>query len=347
VRAALVHDFLYVYRGAERVLEALCELLPGAPIYTLFYRPGFCEAIERHPITASALNRLPGDHRRYLPLYRRAIERFDFSGFDLVVSSSYAVAKGAKAPGRHVCYCHTPMRYVWDAVDDYFGTGVKRKLAGPLISRLRRWDRETASRVTEFVANSTGTAERIGRIYGREAVVVAPPVDVEFHTPGEGAREEWYLFAGAFAPYKRADLAIEACRRTGRRLKIVGAGQDEKRIRRLAGRDVEVLGWLDREALREMYRRCRALVFPGEEDFGIVMAEAQACGAPVVALGRGGARDVVEDGGTGVLYGEIHGLGEALERFEALRVDAGRCRERALRFAKPVFLERMRRILGG
>jgi glycosyltransferase involved in cell wall biosynthesis len=338
-------------RGAERVLDVLCELYPDADLYSLIYRKGTLNPrIENRRVTASALRWFPGNHRWWLPLYPWAISRFDFAGYDLVISSSYAVAKGARVPEGipHVCYCHTPMRYVWDMYEEYFHPSrrgwIARRFLERMARKLRAWDVRTAAGVDAFIANSTTVEERIRRIYGRESTVIHPPADAEFFTPSEAPREDWYLCASAFAPYKRADLVIEAFRRSGRRLKVVGAGQDEARIRKLGGGNIEVVGWLPDEGLRDLYRRGRALVFAGEEDFGIVPVEAQLCGMPVVAFGRGGLRDSVVDGETGVFFGEqtADSLNDAVARFESSSLRSDACRRNAERFARPRFREALR-----
>ena len=256
-------------RGGEKVLLSLCRLFPDATIFTLLHVRGSVDAaIEAHEIRTSFVQHLPAVERRYrhyLPLFPTAIERFDFTGFDLVVSSSHCVAKGARAArgAVHLCYCHTPMRYVWDRYDDYFGPGRVSWLAGLVIpraaARLRAWDAATAGRVDRFVANSAHVAARIRRYYGRDAVVIPPPVDAAFFTPGGDDDHGYDLIVSALAPYKRLELALEAYRGTGRPLRIVGTGPEEARLRPLAPREVTFLGRVSDDELRELYRGCRAV----------------------------------------------------------------------------------------
>jgi len=307
LRVALVHDWLTGMRGGEKVLERLCGLFPDAPISTLVWKKGaMSEAIESHPIRTSFLQAMPASaraYRWYLPLFPRAIESFDFAGFDVVISSSHAVAKGARAPAGafHLGYIHTPMRYVWDLEQDYFPPGRFPWPASAYVrdtcARLRVWDRATTSGVHALIANSRHVQARIARHWGREAEVVPPPVDVARFTPAsERGTGDYYLVAGALAPYKRTDLAIAACRTLGRRLLVVGSGQQEGALRRLAGGTVEFRGWASDREMAELYRGARALLYPGEEDFGIVPVEALASGCPVVAFGRGGALETVGAG---------------------------------------------------
>jgi glycosyltransferase involved in cell wall biosynthesis len=258
-----------------------------------------------------------------------AMESFDLRGYDVVLSMSQCVAKGAITDALHLCYCLTPMRYVWDKVDDYFGTGLKRFLARPLISRLRKWDVETVPRVHRWAAISNEVRDRIRRRYDRDSDVLFPPADDAFHAPADVPREDWYLYAGALVPYKRVDLAIEACRALGRKLKVIGSGSHAAPIRKLG--HAEFLGWQPDEVVRDHYRRCRALLFPGEEDFGIVPVEAQLCGAPVIAFAKGGALDTVTEA-TGMLYGGP--LAEAIRSFEARTFDPAACRANGLRFGR-------------
>lgn len=357
MRTAVVHDWLNGMRGGEKVLEAILPLVPDPTIFTLFHVPGAVSpGIERYPIRASWLDRLPfprGRYRQLLPLFPRAVESFDLSGFDLVVSSSHCVAKGAVArPGvPHLCYCHTPVRYAYDQFDVYFPRGRTRlwALKKAQIDRLRAWDIATAGRPTRYLANSSAVAERIRRHYGRAATVVAPPVDVQFFTGSSEPRSDFLLAVGSLVPYKRYDAAIDAARRLGRPLVLVGKGPEEARLRGLASRSVRILADLEREALRELYRTCHAFVQPGEEDFGISLVEALACGAPVAALGRGGARDTVVEGVNGVFADEPTGesLAAALERLGTGRFGYTEIRATALPFSRERFVREFRREVEG
>jgi glycosyltransferase involved in cell wall biosynthesis len=356
MRTAVVHDWLTGMRGGERVLEAILPLLTEPTIFTLFHAPGAVSpSIERYPIRPSFLDRIPfarSRYRNFLPLFPRAVESFDLSGFDLVVSSSHCVAKGAIAPAGvpHLCYCHTPVRYAYEQFDAYFPPdrtafyGLKRRL----LERLRDWDRRTADRPTRYLANSSSVAERIRRHYGREAEVCHPPVDVEFFTPSGEARGAFLLAVGALVPYKRFELAIEAARALGRPLVLVGRGPEEGRLRAGLGSSHEVVAQVSRERLRDLYRTCAFFLQPGEEDFGIAAAEAAACGSPVVALGRGGVRDIVRDGIGGVLYEETSAaaLAGAVARAEATRFDYTEMRRSAERFSGARFAREFRRALG-
>ena len=355
MRVALVHDWLTGMRGGEKCLETFCEIFPDAPIYTLVHRPGSVSStIERHPIHTSFIQRAPwgrSRYQRYLPLFPVAIEGFDLRGYDLVLSSSHAVAKGVVIhPGTtHVCYCHTPMRYVWLAYPDYFGDGRYRFPVSWLLAAaatgLRTWDVTTAQRVDHFIANSHNVAQRIRRYYGREASVVHPWVDTEAFTPDPAVgREDFYLIVTALVPYKRIDLAIEAARRLGRRLLIIGRGVESKRLQRRAGPETSFRGWVSTGELVDALRRTRALLFPGEEDFGIVPLEAMACGTPVVAYGVGGARETVVEGETGTFFDEpsVESLMDAMQRLEQLRLDPWAGRRRALEFSRERFRQRVR-----
>ncbi len=365
MRVALIHDWLTGMRGGERCLEVFCELFPEADLFTLLHVPGAVSpVIEQRRVFTSFIQRLPGAARRYrqyLPLFPWAVGRFDLRGYDLVISLSHCVAKGARvAPGaRHVCYCFTPMRYVWDLYDDYFGrdAGVLTRIAmPPVAAALRRWDRASSRRVDRFVAISRHVAGRIERCYGRSADVIYPPVDVRRFELAEDDGE-FYLVVSALAPYKRVDLAIRAANRLSRRLLIVGTGSEERRLRALAGPTVEFLGWRSDAEVAELYRGCRALLFPGLEDFGIVPLEAMASGRPVIAFGAGGALEtVVPLGGddeppTGVFFQEQTeaALAAAMLRFEREphRFAPKALRARAEAFDRPRFKERVAAYLAG
>ncbi len=365
-RVVLVHDWLTGMRGGEKCLEVLCRRWPHARLYTLLHRPGsVSEDIERLRPRVSPLGRLPAVHRYYrplLPLMPAAVAAWRLPPCDLVVSFSHCVAKAARPPRGvpHVCYCFTPMRYAWHLRDAYFGAGrvrgLKARLLGRLLAGLRRWDRRTAARVSHFLAISRTVQQRIRECYGRDSAVIYPPVDTDFYCPAALPRTGPYLAVSAFAPYKRLDLAIEACNRLRRDLVVIGSGQDEARLKALAGPTVHFLGWQPDAVIRDHLRRCRALLFPGEEDFGIVPVEAQACGAPVLAFGRGGATETILPPGTaapptGLFFGEqsVDALAAALADFEARagEFDPNAARRQALRFNRRRFAEELFASLDG
>ncbi|MCI0465037.1 MAG: glycosyltransferase [Gemmataceae bacterium] len=333
-RIVLVHDWLTGMRGGEKCLEVLCRRWPRVPLFTLLHQPGSVSPlIERRPLHTSFLQHLPGVQRYYrylLPLMPAALASWRLPPCDLIVSFSHCVAKSVRPPRDvpHVCYCFTPMRYAWHLRGAYFGAErfgrLKARIVDRLLERLRWWDQYTAERVTHFIAISRTVQRRIRECYGRDSEVIYPPVDTDFYCPAPVAREHHYLVVSAFAPYKRLDLAIRACHQLRRPLRIIGTGQDEARLRALAGPTVQFLGWQPNEVIRDQLRRCRALLFPGEEDFGIVPVEAQACGTPVIALGRGGVTETVLPLGgrrppTGVWFTEqtVDCVTAALETFEA------------------------------
>ncbi|MBI4229396.1 MAG: glycosyltransferase [Planctomycetes bacterium] len=362
MRVALIHDWLTGMRGGEKVLEGVCELFPEADLFALVHQPGSVSpSIEGRGVRTSFVQRLPGSpgrFRRYLPLFPLAAESFDLSGYDLVVSSSHCVAKGIlRAPkALHVCYCHTPMRYVWDEADAYLSTlpGAARLPARALGWMLRAWDRRTAGRVDLFLANSTEVAGRIRRHYDREATLVPPPVDLERFRLPDAPREGFLLVVSALVPYKRVDLAVRACAERGWPLWIAGTGPERERLERMAGPATRFLGWVAGDELAGLYRRARAFLFPGREDFGITPLEAMASGCPVVAYGAGGVLDtVVPPGGgesaTGVFFWEATeaALAGAVDRLTNGEVvfDPAALRARAERFARPRFLARLRDVL--
>ncbi len=341
-------------RGGEKVLLSLARLFPDAPIFTLLHVQGSVEPeLEARDIRTSFVQHLPAAARRYrqyLPLFPLAAERFDLSGFDLVVSSSHCVAKGIRPAPRalHLCYCHTPMRYVWDRYDDYFGAGRLRGLARlvvpPAAAGLRAWDAASARRVHRFAANSAYVASRIRRYYGREAEVIPPPIDTDHFTPGSDRPGTFDLVVSALAPYKRLEIALAAYRDSGWPLRIVGTGPEETRLRSLAPPEVSFLGRVSDAELLELYRGCRAVLMPGVEDFGIVPLEAMACGRPAVVYGEGGGTESVEPGRTGVVFSEptVASLQVALATLSSARFDRLTLRARAEALGRDVFESRIR-----
>lgn len=360
LRVALVHDWLTGMRGGEKVLEAICRIFPSADLFTLVHVPGSVSPlIEQRRIHTSFIQRLPRPgrlYRQYLPLFPAAIEGFNFDDVDLVISTSHCAAKSVIVPGRarHLCYCHTPMRYVWDQFDAYFGVDRIGRLPSAamrlVVAWLADWDRATAHRVDRFLANSRHVAGRIARYYNRPATVVYGPVDTRFFTEGADPPDDWFLVVSALVPYKRIDVAIQAAALAGARLKIVGTGPDERRLKAIAsscGGVIEFLGAVTDGTLRELYRRAAALVLPGEEDFGIAPVESLACGRPVIALGRGGACETIDDGLTGRLVREATpaAFAEAMRETAGRTFDAATLRTRAERFSADRFDAEFRGLL--
>ncbi|HEX5070484.1 MAG TPA: glycosyltransferase [Vicinamibacterales bacterium] len=348
LRVALVHDWLTGMRGGEKVLESICRLFPDAPLYTLLHVPGSVSPlIESRAIHTSLIQRLPQAVRRYreyLPLFPVAIEQFDFDHVDLIISTSHCAAKSVVKTGRavHLCYCHSPMRYAWDQFDAYFGPERLGRwpsaLARQVMAWMARWDRDTAHRVDMYLANSHYVAGRIARYYNRRATVLHPPVDTDFFTPAGATPAPDFLVVSALVPYKRLDVAIDAANRAHAPLVVVGSGPDEARLRARAGATVTFAGSLEGDALRDRYRRARAVLLPGEEDFGIVPVEAMACGRPVIALGTGGATETVVPGVTGRLVEPgVEAFAAALQEFDDAAFDPAVIRAHAERFAAARF----------
>lgn len=376
MKVALVHDWLTGMRGGEKVLEAFCRLFPDAELFTLLHIPGSVSPlIEDRKIHTSFLRGFPfvkTHYRYFLPLMPCAIERLNVRSFDLILSSSHCVAKAVK-PGEHsvhICYCHTPMRYLWDQFDPYFNAEGSREWASRVMRiiapYLKKWDARTCSRVRHFIANSRHVQKRIENHYRRESSVIHPPVDTELFTPMKERGGEFFLVVSAFAPYKRVDLAVEAFNELGYPLVVVGQGQDATRLQGLGKSNVQFAGWLPNEDLRAYYARCRALVFCGEEDFGITPLEAQAMGKPVIAFGRGGVLETVipdsetwrpdteiprEKTGqpTGVFFYESSAasLVSAVKHFEAIehQFNPDAIRNHSLKFGAGIFSERIQRFI--
>jgi glycosyltransferase involved in cell wall biosynthesis len=348
-RVGLCHDWLTGMRGGERVLEILGEGFPRARLYTLLHRPeAVSEVINDRPISTSFLQRLPGIHRYYrgfLPLMPLAIRSLEMYDADLLISTSHCVAKGlrpAHRRTRHLCYCFTPMRYAWLFHEEYFGANrLKRAALAPLLAALRRWDLAASDRVDSFVAISRAVRDRIRTFYGREASVVYPPANTDYFTPDGAPPDAFDLVVSALVPYKKIDLAVEAYRSLpDRQLRIIGAGTEYRRLRARAPANVQFLGRLDDAEVRGHLRRCRLLVFPGEEDFGIVPVEAMACGRPVVAFGRGGVTETVVHARTGLFFAEQTpaALADAVAQAALTHWDAEEIRRRAEEFSIPRFI---------
>ena len=353
MKVALVHDYLNQMGGAERVVLAFHELFPEAPLYTSIYDPRRVDAaFQQIDIRTSFMQRLPfvkKHHQPFLPLYPFAMERLDLRGYDLILSSSSAFGKGViTKPGTmHICYCHTPMRWCWN-YDEYVEREQLGKLARGvlpfLITWLRVWDQTTAMRVDHFIANSPAVADRIQKYYRREAVVIPPPVDASrFLFDPTTQPEDYFLVVSRFMPYKRIDLAIQACNRLQLPLVIIGSGRDQQRLQQMAGPTIRFLGRLSDAEVLHYYAHCRALILPGEEDFGITPLEAQASGRPVVAYSAGGALASVIDGVTGTFFQEqtVESLAATLAAFDETRYDPQIIRDHALEFDKPRFHRRI------
>ncbi|MHA6721289.1 glycosyltransferase [Sphingomonas sp. RS6] len=324
-KVAIIHYWLVAVAGGEQVVKSLLNIYPQADLFTLIADEEVARNVAGdHKVFTSHLQKIPGAtkmHRKLILLMPSALENFDLGGYDLIISSESGPAKGVLVPlgAKHVCYCHTPMRYIWDQFADYRrDSGILiRWIMSAFIGRLRTWDFLTAARVDAFVANSHHVANRIAQYYRRDSTVIAPPVDVdEFHVAD--TVDDYYLITGRHVGYKRIDIAIEACERLGRRLVITGTGPDTEGLKRRAGKNTSFVGQCSFSELKTLYAKARAFLMPGEEDFGIAPVEAMASGRPVIALGRGGALDTVIDGITGILFSEqsADGLCDAILRFE-------------------------------
>jgi glycosyltransferase involved in cell wall biosynthesis len=366
VKVALIHDWLTGMRGGERALLAFCEMFPEADLFTLVRVPGATDPIiERRRVRTSPIQWLPWPgrlYRHYLPVFPVAIEQFDLDGYDLVLSTSHCAAKSVVVPGhtRHLCYCLTPMRYAWDQFDAYFGPDrvgpTMSRMMRPVMAAMARWDRATEGRVQRYLAISQYVARRISLYYNRHSSIVYPPVETTFYTPApsgpapgaaaSAGRPAGMLVVSALVPYKRVDLAINAARRANMPLTIVGDGPERDALEALGGANVRFLGWCTNEEIRDLYRSSIATILPGEEDFGIVPLEAQACGRPVVALGRGGALETVIDGETGLLVEPgVDALTDGLQRAAGMMWDGARIRQHAERFSRDRFAREIQRAI--
>jgi glycosyltransferase involved in cell wall biosynthesis len=357
MKVALVHDYLNQMGGAERVVLALHEIFPDAPIYTSIFDPRRVDpAFQSMDVRTSFMQKFPlvaSHHQPYLPFYPFAMESLDLRAYDLVLSSSSAFGKGVitRPETMHICYCHTPMRWCWN-YDEYVERehlgGLARRVLPFMITGLRVWDQASAMRVDHFIANSPVVAARIAKYYRRAAVVIPPPVDAaRFSLDPAASPHDYFLIIGRLIPYKRVDLAIEACNSLRLPLVIIGGGRDEERLRRLAGQTIRFMGRLSDEEIAYYYSHCRALLFPGEEDFGITPLEAQACGRPVIAYGAGGALASVVDGVTGAFFTQqtAASLAEVLATFDERAFDPQTIRNHALEFDLPRFHRRIQQFI--
>lgn len=354
MRTAIICDWLTVYGGAEHAVLDFTKLWPDAPLFTTVARPEKLGALRDRDIRTTRLQRLynlTGNHQVLLPLMPRALEEIDLTGYDLILSSSHAVAKGIVPPSNavHVCYCHTPMRYAWEMEEvylrDFNVPRFLRKTVKRQLKRLRRWDLTTSQRVDHFIANSTESADRIRRIYGRDADVILPPAGDTFYRTSlvPMDQREAYLAIGRLVPYKRFDLLIQAANTLKLPLMIGGKGQDEKRLRAMAGPTVQFLGFVPEAELPQLYARSKALLAPQLEDAGIIPMEAQACGTPVIALGKGGVLDTVKEGITGTFFPDQtpEAVMHAITRAESMTFDPQTIREHATRFHEEVFRDQL------
>lgn len=355
LKVNLAHDWLTGMRGGEHCLELLCRGFPSAPVHTLICRKdSISDDIRSHPIQTSWLQRVPGifDYYRYgLPLFPSAISSFKPESSDLVISTSHCVAKGMPKPAgsRHICYCFTPMRYAWVFYEEYFGKNLlKKALLKPVLNHLRAWDLAASGRVDTFIGISKHVCSRIEQFYKRDAELVYPPVKTTFYTPDEKVEpEEFDLVVSALVPYKRIDLAVEAYTRSGYPLKIIGVGTETEHLKARAGANIEFLGWASNESIRDHYRRCRCLVFPGEEDFGIVPLEVQACGRPVIAFRKGGTLETVVEGTSGVFFDEQtpESIQQAAETAGKTAWQTEKIRENALKFSEQAYIDGLNRVI--
>jgi glycosyltransferase involved in cell wall biosynthesis len=353
MKVAIIHYWLVGMRGGEKVIDALCEMYPQADIFTHVYVPEMVsDRIRQHRIIPTFINALPRAarmYKTYLPLMPLALEQLDLRGYDLVISSESGPAKGIIAPSDavHVCYCHTPMRYIWNMYHDYRNSAgrVARLMMPPLTHYLRMWDVTSAARVDSFVANSATVARRIHRYYGVDSVVIHPPVDTDaFSIATPSDLDDYYLMAGELVSYKRPDLAVRAFNEMKLKLVVIGGGEMLDEIRSLAGHTVTVLGSQPFDVLKQHYARCRALIFPGEEDFGMVPVEAMASGRPVVAFGRGGATETVAKGVSGVFFAEqsVEAISSAVRSLEDIEFDPEKIVAHARQFGRDQFFQKMR-----
>lgn len=357
---AIVVDWLPVFGGAEHVIAEFHDLWPKAPLFTTIVNTENIGPLRNADIHTSPLQKwyhISGNHQWLLPWMPRAMESMDLRGFDTILSSSHAIGKGIIPPStaRHICYCHTPMRYAWEMEEEYLNDfripHILRKAIKAQLNRLRRWDMTSAQRVDTFIANSTTTQQRIARIYNRDSIVIPPPVSERFFLsnlqPPTSNPQPYYLAIGRLVPYKRFDLLVEAANRKKIPLKIAGSGQEFSKLKAMAGPTVEMLGFVPDDALPDLYTNAKALLFPQFEDAGVVPMEAQACGTPVIAYGKGGVLDTVKNGETGVYFAEqtVESICDAIDRFASMHFDPKKVSYFAAQFRSARFQERMQDVV--
>jgi len=356
IKIAIVHDYLNQYGGAERVLEVIHLLFPSAPVYTLLHDPRqLPQRFAEWNVIPSFLNSIPGHRRHYqkmLSLFPQAIESFDLREYQIVISSSNAWAKGVITSPEtlHVCYVHTPMRFAWDWFHQIpmEHSQLTNLFLVPLLNRIRLWDVSSSLRPDHYLANSIEVQHRVEKYYRRQSTLLYPPVDTDYFRPDEGkSAGDYFLIVSRLKPYKRLDIAVEAFNKLGHKLVVVGEGSEYGRLKRCAGPNIEFTGRLADDQLRKYYRNCKALVFPGLEDFGIAPVEAQACGRPVIAFGKGGCRETVLNNQTGILFHRqtADSLMEAVNAFDLSQFDRNSIRKHAQSFDRKIFEEKFIELL--
>lgn len=354
-KTAIVHDWFCNMGGGDKVAESFLEVVGDSPIYTSCYlekslTPRLREADIRASFLQKWLNQKKDNHQSFLPLMPTAFENFDLNEYDLILSSSSCCAKGVitNPNAIHICYCHTPMRYAWEYFGEYTERMGKNKkfLAGLLMNYMRVWDVASTKRVDYFIANSKNVANRIWKHYRRNAEVICPPIDTQYFVPGK-EDGDFYLCVSRLVKYKRIDLAVKACNKLKKQLVVIGQGAELEYLRQLAGPTVTIMGRQPDSVILEHYQKCKAFLFPGEEDFGMTPLEAQACGRPVIAYGRGGALETVIEGKTGIFFEKQteDSLAEAILRFEKLEFSKEKCVKNAANFSKEAFFEKMKEFM--
>lgn len=355
-KIAIIADWLTNYAGAENVISAFYAMFPESKIYTTLFNPEKMKELGKANVETSFIQKIPGakkHHTWFLAFMPLAVETFDLSKYEIVLSSSHSIAKGVitKPETMHVCYCHTPMRYAWDDFHTYIRESnfpwIIKKMIPAQISKIRLWDRLSADRVDFFIANSNYVAQRIKKYYQRESVVIYPPVNTTQFDLISSPSEDYYLAVGRLIPYKKFDLLVETFNQNGKKLKIAGTGGEMKKLKKMAKNNIEFLGYVSDQKLTELYQNCKAFLFPQIEDAGISPLEAMACGRPVIAMQAGGALDINIEGKTGVFFEAqtIESLSQAIEKFETIKFEASAIRKHALKYDTKEFQKKINTFL--